>query len=1003
MLPPTSDQMMKAALLGDVHRPCGFRKVDSVAIPKASLRPTQTVLDDALKCANLNWYLLPICWIDEENRCSCGKVECSSPGKHPIAAVVPHGLKDASSDPERIRGWWSKYPDANIAVRTGLKSGLCVLDIDTRHGGEQSLRELVRQNHRLPTTVEASTGGGGRHLYFKHSDHPIKNRVNILPGIDLRGDEGYVVAPPSRHVSGNLYQWKAGYSPQHLKPAPMPAWLLNRLMGPNLSAKHEEDPSRHRADDNDARILVVAAQRYVSKACAVKEGQRNNTAFNLAGHLFAFELENSGFRLDDADVLGLMRPWNDRNNPPLAEAELEKAVASARKNGNPRPAHVVDRVPSQPKGLPGVILPGGPDRVSDAARRLGKLLAGTDQFFLRGGVVVRLDHDEHRTPGLRSVKPAELVSAFEAVAQLKRRNNKGRFEPTICGEGMAKLILNAKNFLDQFPLIRVVTPCPVLIERDGQLVQVTGYDRESGILAHGELVPEMSIEKAGQVISDLLSDFHFATPADRSRALAAIITPALVSGGLLDGRAPVDMGEADESQAGKGYRNKITAAIYGQTVKTVAQRRGGVGSLEESFNAALIRAANFICLDNVRGNIDSQAIESFLTEDTYSARIPYSSNMEIDPRRVIVMMTSNRAEITRDLANRSSCVRILKQPPGHMFREYPEGDILDHIRANSGRYLGAMFAVVRTWHAQGKPRTKETQHDFRSWARTLDWIVQNLLGAAPLMEGHHEAQRRMANTALTWLRDVALAVRRAGRLDQALRAWQILEIIQDSPEIETSGIRDDANLDEKDTRSQALRTLGRLIAKCFGTDDAVQIDHITVERHEIPDDDWRTVKEYTFRAGDSAQVLKPPIPPHTPPSPRGSDIFEKTTRGGPKGESANIKVYDPRGVCGGTRGDAGNRGAEKGDNHPDGEKHPSGVKPQQCETAKRIHQQGGSISVDQWAQIRGLGAEAAEVELQGLVDAGLGSWSDSQLGIHGPPSPKTFRLTRLPESQEVEL
>ena len=79
------------------------------------------------------------------------------------------------------------------------------------------------------------------------------------------------------------------------------------------------------------------------------------------------------------------------------------------------------------------------------------------------------------------------------------------------------------------------------------------------------------------------------------------------------------------------------------------------------------------------------------------------------------------------------------------------------------------------------------------------------------------------------------------------------------------------------------------------------------------------------------------------------------------------------------------------------------MRPQQCETAKRIHQQGGSISVDQWAQIRGLGAEAAEVELQGLVDAGLGSWSDSKLGIHGPPLPKTFRLTRLPESQEVEL
>ncbi len=145
---------------------------------------------------------------------------------------------------------------------------------------------------------------------------------------------------------------------------------------------------------------------------------------------------------------------------------------------------------------------------------------------------------------------------------------------------------------------------------------------------------------------------------------------------------------------------------------------------------------------------------------------PYSHNVEIDPRRIILMMTSNRAELTPDLANRSSCVLIVKQPPGYVFQEYPEGDLLVHVRANQPLYLGAVFALTKAWYAAGKPRTKECRHDFREWAQTLDWIVQNLLGEAPLIEGHRETQDRMSTPDLTLLRSVAREVAQAERLDR---------------------------------------------------------------------------------------------------------------------------------------------------------------------------------------------------------------------------------------------
>jgi len=381
---------------------------------------------------------------------------------------------------------------------------------------------------------------------------------------------------------------------------------------------------------------------------------------------------------------------------------------------------------------PEVFHPGGSHSITDAALTLGRLLGKARKYYSRGGAVVRVIYEKDRRPSLSSVKAASLTSAFENVAQLvKARAVKGKdgetvweSEPTIFSEQIAKQILESDDFREVLPELNVMARCPVLIERNGDLVEICGYDRKSGILAFGKPTTKVPLEKARELLHEVLCEFQFATAADHARALAALITPAMVFGGLLHGRAPLDLGEADKSQTGKGYRNKITAAIYNQKVQVINQQTSGVGGMEEAFDTYLVSGANFICMDNVKGKINSSKIESFLTEDSYPARVPYQAGVNIDPERTFVMMTSNKADVTQDLANRSSCVRMLKRGDDHSFREYPEGDILDHVRANQPLYLGAVFAVIRQWHQDGMPRSRETHHDFRNWVQKLDYIVQ---------------------------------------------------------------------------------------------------------------------------------------------------------------------------------------------------------------------------------------------------------------------------------------
>lgn len=165
-------------------------------------------------------------------QCTCGKGDCGSPAKHPLTR---RGLLEASTDPEIITGWWQRWPWANLGMPTGEPSGIVVLDCDPRHDGYHTLAKLIASDPSEDDgllTLEIQTGGGGVHLWFKLPDGAKITNSNkgiadqFGPGIDVRGTGGYVLIPPSMHISGNRYCWALG------KLQPLPAWLLEVLNPP---------------------------------------------------------------------------------------------------------------------------------------------------------------------------------------------------------------------------------------------------------------------------------------------------------------------------------------------------------------------------------------------------------------------------------------------------------------------------------------------------------------------------------------------------------------------------------------------------------------------------------------------------------------------------------------------------------------------------------------------------------------------------------------------------
>lgn len=234
-------------------------------------------LEQALIYSKRNWHVFPI----------------KSREKVPVVKWADV----ATNDPSMVNGFWDNFPDANIGIACGERSGIVVLDIDPQHGGRDSIIALTEKHGALPKTLVSKTGSDGEHLFFKYPKGiEIRNSAGKLgKGLDIRANGGYVVGAGSIHPNGNQYEWLVDFETEI---AEMPQWMIDIL----------KEPARKEQPQQNEQTVV--------------EGGRNEYLTKLAG-----TMRRVGFG-EDAIFSALQIHNKDKCVPPLSEGEVYQIAHS---------------------------------------------------------------------------------------------------------------------------------------------------------------------------------------------------------------------------------------------------------------------------------------------------------------------------------------------------------------------------------------------------------------------------------------------------------------------------------------------------------------------------------------------------------------------------------------------------------------------------------------------------------------------------------------------------
>jgi hypothetical protein len=662
----------------------------------------------------------------------------------PLTGKVPRNKgwqKSRAATLRQVETWIRQ--GHNVGLRTGQISGVVVLDDDTMDGSAVA-------SLKLPRTVTVITGSGKRHYYFQAPAIKVGNSVQRLcPGVDIRGDGGQVVFVGSVHPdTAEPYSWAPGLSPDDVELAELPEHILVRLQeaGPQKPTLKlvAGDAKKPRAAWTRIEAYVHAAlDNEIDNIHASSEGHRNDTLNKSA---FALGQLVGGGYLDRERVRTALAAAASAVG--LPDAEARATIESGLSAGEQEPRNLTDiergeQDTAQEEAKderPVIKLLGGWLHVATSKAERILLRQHPPVLFQRGTILVRvtllpeagIGRSIQRRALILEVTPTCLVDKLTELVHWQRVDRRtGDIYTVDCPERIAKTLLSRAGSWRVLSLIGVID-APTL-NGHGDIVDSEGYDRSTGLyLVFGNQkfsqVPQQpSRDDALAALDKLLwvfKDFPFLEPADRSVAVAAVLT-ALIRPAVRT--APLFAFRAAKMGSGKSLLADVVSMIA--TGRPAAAMSQGADENEDKKRMLPILAEGdpVAVIDNIERPFGSAALCSILTQQIWRDRIlGKSQTMTLPTSNTTWLATGNNIQFVGDISTRTLVCDLDPKCERPEEREF-DINLHHYIPQHRGELVVAGLSILRAYHVAGRPgmglsvfgRFEEWSHWIRS---ALVWL-----------------------------------------------------------------------------------------------------------------------------------------------------------------------------------------------------------------------------------------------------------------------------------------
>lgn len=659
---------------------------------------TESVLSYALAYAARGWRVMPI----------------KPSGKIPLIDDWPN---KATTDEAKLREWFgTTYPFAGIGVATGKLSGVVCVDIDVKRDGENSLALWqAAVGEKLPPTIESQTASGGRHFFYKYPDGvEIRNKANVYPGIDIRGEGGQAVIPPSKGKSGQPYKW---VSPPGVEVAELPAAYVAALISdaPIKRVGKPLPPGRK----NKLRTKTL---QFI--ATGADEGERNSRLAEAA-----IELAGAGYDVDEAmDKLWL---GASSSRPPIDRKEFEATVLSA--YAKPRTPYIHEEdeetgwtpaggtAPTRPSGETQPKRSGAekprPEQTGDVMAQLPRVPKPNQAWPTITNVRIVYGSEDEKTTYALSIGEIE-ASIREATNDWPRRVSGALFTladdlPDLPGSGDMRTFSEDQAELFAWLLQRAVVYWPASISK-GVRSKKNG-DGASSIVSRKEVLEHFKATASpeykaveflphypqvpgifympcrlpasnGDCLAEFAARLNPDEPIDRLLIVAAMMTPCW--GGPPGKRPAFVFSSAYGRGSGKTSTAERICQVFGGRIGISADKVDWERAKSRMLDAPSL-SCRCVVIDNVRGRLAGSELEGMLTAPVIEGKRMYVGQFS-RPNLLTYFFTSNTPQLSQDLADRSVVIKIGKQLHASGWEEWVE-KFLDDNRA---ALLADLYAAV---------------------------------------------------------------------------------------------------------------------------------------------------------------------------------------------------------------------------------------------------------------------------------------------------------------------